>query len=80
VSICLTAEKEEVHLTVADQGPGLADPEAAFQKFSPLSSTKRGGGLGLGLYIARGITRAHGGDLVASSEAGGTCFEIRLPA
>jgi signal transduction histidine kinase len=79
VSIRLTADQEEVHLAVADQGPGLDDPEAAFQQFSPLSSTKRGGGLGLELYIARGIARAHGGDLVASSEAGGSRFEIRLP-
>jgi signal transduction histidine kinase len=79
VSIRLTAGRDGVRLTVADEGPGLEDPDAAFQKFSPLSSTRRGGGLGLGLYIARGIARAHGGDLVASSAAGGSRFEMRLP-
>jgi signal transduction histidine kinase len=80
VTIELAAADGDVHLVVADEGPGLPDPDVAFQKFSPLSSTRRGGGLGLGLYIARGIARAHGGDLVASSEGPGTRFDVRLPA
>lgn len=37
-------------------------------------------GLGLGLYIAHEIVRAHGGSIeVASSQAEGTRFEVRLP-
>jgi signal transduction histidine kinase len=38
------------------------------------------GGLGLGLYIAREIARAHGGEIAfTSSEAEGTAFSMRLP-
>ena len=37
-------------------------------------------GLGLGLYIAREIVRAHGGEIeVESTEAKGTSFTVRLP-
>jgi len=36
-------------------------------------------GLGLGLYIARQIVRAHGGDIEARSGNGQTCFRIVLP-
>jgi 5-deoxy-glucuronate isomerase len=60
--------REDVEISVTDQGPGLppGSQEAAFEKFSRLSSTQRGGGLGLGLYMPRGIARAHGGDLTVA--------------
>jgi signal transduction histidine kinase len=48
--------------------------------FEPLFTTKQGGN-GLGLAIARNIVRAHGGDLVLSSnEPGLVCFSIEIPA
>ncbi|HEX6323459.1 MAG TPA: ATP-binding protein [Vicinamibacterales bacterium] len=37
------------------------------------------GGLGLGLYVTRQIARAHGGDVQAASDDGGTTFTVRLP-
>jgi sigma-B regulation protein RsbU (phosphoserine phosphatase) len=41
---------------------------------------KHEGGLGLGLYIAREIARAHDGSIdVSSSEQQGTTFTVRLP-
>jgi len=48
---------------VGDDGPGLpaGSEEAAFERFVMLDGR---GGSGLGLPIARGIARAHGGDLV----------------
>jgi signal transduction histidine kinase len=51
-----------------------------FQPFSrPESATPRPG-LGLGLYIASEIARAHDGTLsVCSSADEGTCFSLRLP-
>jgi signal transduction histidine kinase len=81
VSVAVIEADEEVEISVRDQGPGLppGSPDAAFEKFSRLSSTRQGGGLGLGLYIARGIARAHGGDLTASSEGRGSIFTVRLP-
>ncbi|HVV85271.1 MAG TPA: PAS domain-containing sensor histidine kinase [Kofleriaceae bacterium] len=52
-----------------------------FQPFATRSEQKRNReGLGLGLFIARSIARAHGGDLeFSSSSAAGTTFRIVLP-
>lgn len=50
--------------------------------FEPFRATPRSssGGLGLGLYIADQIAKAHGGGIeVASSEDEGTVFTVRLP-
>ena len=61
-------------VTVADDGPGLAeaDRELVFERFTSLDGR---GGSGLGLAIARGVARAHGGDLVNDDGA----FILRLP-
>jgi signal transduction histidine kinase len=46
----------------------------------PAGSLPSGADMGLGLYIAREIITAHGGTIAAtSSDAAGTCFEVRLP-
>lgn len=50
--------------------------------FEPFRRARKSssGGLGLGLYIADQIAKAHGGGIeVASSEADGTVFTVRLP-
>jgi signal transduction histidine kinase len=36
-------------------------------------------GLGLGLFIVREITRAHGGDIEVRSDVAQTTFSVRLP-
>jgi len=59
-------------------------PEAMLENvFEPLhasTTSRRQGGLGLGLFIVRHIARAHGGDaVVTSTPASGTCFEVVLP-
>ncbi|PWJ52683.1 Signal transduction histidine kinase [Quadrisphaera granulorum] len=62
-------------LEVRDSGPGIpADQrERVFERLVRLDAGRdRGsGGAGLGLAIARGIARAHGGDLVAADPGAG---------
>jgi signal transduction histidine kinase len=51
--------------------------------FEPFRSTRpyarRGGGLGLGLFIANAIARAHGGGIEVDSSGGATTFRLTLP-
>ncbi|HWL67982.1 MAG TPA: ATP-binding protein, partial [Geminicoccus sp.] len=56
-------------------------PEIMARMFQPYTRAMRGGGgLGLGLYIADEIARAHGGALsVRSAEATGTAFTFTWP-
>lgn len=71
---------------VADTGEGLReeDLERVFERFYRVPGGRRGEhdtGSGIGLTIARGIVRAHGGTLVAHSEGPdrGALFTVRLP-
>ncbi len=79
VSISLASDKEGIKLAVRDTGSGI-DPIAIDQIFEPFFTTKPKG-MGMGLAIARSITRAHGGQISArrNPERGST-FEIVLPA
>jgi signal transduction histidine kinase len=68
-------------LSVANGGaPIPADTaQRLFQPFVRVSSAPTQGGLGLGLYIASEIARAHGGDLGVTSDAAETRFTFRMP-
>jgi PAS domain S-box-containing protein len=69
-------------LTVVDHGIGISaeDLERIFRRFEQAVSTRKFGGLGLGLYIVRGIVEAHGGVIrVASTPDAGSTFTIELP-
>ena len=73
-----------VEVSVQDTGEGIRaeDLPHVFERFDRgEKSRNRGtGGAGLGLAIARGIVRAHGGDIRVESEAGkGTQFTFTLP-
>lgn len=64
---------------VSDWGAGLPE-DALAAIFEPFYTTKRDG-LGLGLWICRGIVSAHGGTLDARCNAGpGMTFSATLPA
>jgi signal transduction histidine kinase len=73
-----------VLITLRDRGPGIPAKylERVFDKFYRKSAGKQQvPGSGMGLHIAREIVRAHGGDLLASSEPGqGSEFRMTLPA
>jgi signal transduction histidine kinase len=73
-------------VAVTDTGEGLVteDLERVFERFYRVPDRRRGsaeGGSGIGLTIARGIVRAHGGTLDARSpgRGGGATFTARLP-
>lgn len=69
-------------VTVADQGKGIApdDQERIFGKFERVDPGEPGG-TGLGLFIARRLARAMGGDLTVKSAPGeGAAFTLTLPA
>ncbi|MDX2192219.1 MAG: PAS domain S-box protein [Gemmatimonadales bacterium] len=75
------AEGRRVRLVVRDNGGGM--PPATLERiFDPFFTTKADGlGSGLGLSVAYGIVRAHGGTIRAESAPGlGTTFTVELPA
>ncbi|RKH58199.1 sensor histidine kinase [Corallococcus aberystwythensis] len=70
-----------VRFSVTDTGPGVPSHqlEVVFNRFWQARSEDRRG-LGLGLYISRGIVEAHGGRIWAESQPGqGSTFLFTLP-
>ncbi len=71
-------------IDVLDRGPGLepGEEDAVFERFRRGSAGRRGpGGTGLGLPIARELTRQWGGDVTLRPRpGGGTVATIALPA
>lgn len=85
VSIEARRQAGEVVVVVADDGPGIGTDllSTLFDPFSqgPQGIDRAGGGLGLGLAIARSLAELHQGSLTAHSdgEDRGARFELRLP-
>jgi two-component system, OmpR family, sensor histidine kinase BaeS len=74
-----------IQFEVTDTGEGInpEDLPHVFERFyrGEKSRNRDTGGSGLGLAIARGIVRAHGGEIRVESQPGaGTTFQISLPA
>jgi signal transduction histidine kinase len=71
-----------VVVSVADHGPGIAaeNQQLVFEKFGRILGPTAKPGSGLGLYIARTIAEAHGGELAVESAPGqGATFTLTLP-
>lgn len=67
------------YIRVRDFGPGVS-PELLPRLFDRFVSGASSSGIGLGLYLARGLVEAHGGTLeVEPVEGPGACFCIKLP-
>src|SRR4030088_195452 len=68
-----------VVVSVADTGTGIGSQELE-RIFNPLFTTKKSGGMGMGLSICRSIIEAHGGRMsVANNEGYGATFQFVLP-
>ncbi|HLF75512.1 MAG TPA: ATP-binding protein [Anaerolineales bacterium] len=84
VSVWVRRTDSGVDVTVSDTGEGIhaEDIPHIFKRFyrGEKSRSRETGGAGLGLAIARGIVRAHGGDIRVESQVGkGTQFSFHIP-
>jgi two-component system sensor histidine kinase KdpD len=78
--VSVTVPRNVVRVEVADRGPGIAleDRDRIFEPFERLAGAPPGGS-GLGLYLARELTEAMGGELaLAARDGGGAIFSIEL--
>jgi len=85
LEIAASADDAGVTLTIRDHGPGLPESsrEEIFEPYVRLAHgrEKSRDGSGLGLGIARGILREHGGDVRLDNHPdGGLVATVRLPA
>jgi hypothetical protein len=84
VCVTVTDEGEGVLLEVRNAGAAI-EPSTLDRIFDPLQrgvdhqGASSGDSLGLGLYIAREIAKAHGGEIDARSDATETVFSVNLP-
>jgi signal transduction histidine kinase len=84
VEVSARRTEQGIQVSVSDSGEGIpaGDLPQVFQRFyrGEKSRSKATGGSGLGLAIARGIIRAHNGDITVESRPGeGSRFTFTLP-
>jgi signal transduction histidine kinase len=84
VQVSVSHEGDHVVVRVRDDGPGIPAEDAAsvFEPFFRVdrSRSKKTGGYGLGLSIAKRVVEAHGGTIaVRNNPDRGATFEVTLP-
>jgi signal transduction histidine kinase len=84
IDVTITRDASEVVVSVANRGEGIAaeDIPSLFKRFGRMERARTGDtvGVGLGLYIAKGLVEAHGGRIWAESTPGETTtFSFALP-
>ncbi|BCL26099.1 sensor histidine kinase [Streptomyces aurantiacus] len=82
VSVEVSVAAGQAVVRVTDSGPGVpaADQEHVFDRFFRIDKARSRdrGGSGLGLAVARSLTRAHGGTIELTSRPGATTFTMRI--
>lgn len=84
VTLKVEPQDQQLYFSVIDTGIGIqeSDLQTLFQPFQQIQTPlhRKHKGSGLGLALSRKLARLHGGDLIATSEAGkGSCFTLSLP-
>ena len=82
ILVTVDADPIRARLRVTDGGIGIPEEhhDRVFERFERAVPSQHFGGLGLGLYIAKQIVEAHGGEIrVASAPGKGATFTIELP-
>lgn len=84
VSMALEVKQGRVIMSVADEGPGIADADKkqVFKKHYRIGNeaTKKSKGTGLGLYLVQRIIKAHNGYIeIQDRQPKGSVFVISLP-
>jgi signal transduction histidine kinase len=82
VDVVLERAGDRARIVVRDHGMGIApaDQERIFDRFERAVASQNYGGFGLGLWIARQLVEAHGGEISVQSTVGeGATFTVELP-
>jgi len=82
VGIKLEKDGGKILINVSDTGAGIEedDQKRVFDRFFRCDTSRSESGCGLGLSLARAIARAHGGDIIITSNPdGGSIFTVTLP-
>lgn len=82
VDVRLEGGGGSVRVTIEDHGIGISQGDVGriFGRYQRAVSSQHYGGVGLGLFIADRITRAHGGEIAVRSEPGkGSTFTLMIP-
>jgi signal transduction histidine kinase len=79
--IRVRSNDNDFELSVANRGKPIPPDsiERLFEPFSRAATDQAPEGLGLGLFIASEITKAHGGTITVASSSEETCFTFRMP-
>jgi len=82
VRVALTSTRDNLTISVSDQGSGIPEDirPRLYEWFSKAQEAKNTSGSGIGLWLVRRLTQAHGGHVTFETEQGkGTTFFVTLP-
>lgn len=81
ITLSVSAGPEGVVFMVTDQGPGIpeADRQRVLERFVRLDGSRSNPGFGLGLALAHGVAKLHGGTLILADNHPGLKAVLALP-